>query len=369
MNKFKKQLPFDPYMLIPFIIVVFLIAKFIFGTNYIPWLLNALRAFLYACIIIYLLSPIVNFIKTKTKLGHKLSVVLAFLIVFSFIAFFIMLIVPGIKSSVDTFTNNIDAYTQQINDGIEWIEDKGWMTDEEINEFVVNLQDSLVSFSSNLLNVFTRAISSVTSLIGNIALIFLAFFMAFYALRDTTEIKSRIYQFIRTFTPIKHANRVIKVLDITDVSIKKFLLGKLYTCFILGLLVTVSIPIVNAIFPLNIPYASLMGFIIGITNLIPYIGPIFGTIPCILIAIFSGFGEAVALLAIILVMQQIDNIVISPKVLGQSVGLKPFWIVASVTIGGGLFGGTGMILAVPIASVIQILVTEKMNNTTNASKQ
>jgi predicted PurR-regulated permease PerM len=111
-----------------------------------------------------------------------------------------------------------------------------------------------------------------------------------------------------------------------------------------------------------------MGFIIGITNIIPYIGPFIGTIPCLIFALFSGFWEAIALLAIILIMQQIDNIIVSPRILGNSVGLKPFWVVASVTIGGSFFGAAGMILSVPIASVILTLVMEKINNSPNVKE-
>jgi predicted PurR-regulated permease PerM len=95
------------------------------------------------------------------------------------------------------------------------------------------------------------------------------------------------------------------------------------------------------------------------------VGPLIGTIPCLFLALLSGFGEVVALLVIVLVSQQIDNIFISPKILGSTVGMNPFWIVFSVVVGGILFGAIGMVLFVPLTSVILKLANERIDHYRN----
>lgn len=351
---------FDPYKYIPFIIIVFLIAKFIFKSGNLTWFVSSFKSLIFASVIIYLLSPVVRIIKTKLKFRHTLSVLLTYFIVFAFISLFIVLIVPTITDSVNSLVNNIPS-TGEISNFINGLFVSNLISPEQINSFIQTLEQSIVNFSSNILSFSTQLISSITNVISNIALLFLSLFMAFYALKDSEEMRPKLRRLVRAFLPQKYAEWTLRVARLTDTALKKFLIGKIYTCLILGLLVSISIYIVNLVTPLKIPYAPLMGFIIGITNIIPYIGPFIGTVPCLIFALFSGFWEAIGLMIIILVMQQIDNIIVSPKILGNSVGLKPFWVVASVTIGGSFFGAIGMILAVPIASVILTLVMEKID--------
>lgn len=354
---------FDPYKYIPFIIIIFLIAKFIFKPGNLTWFFSSFKSLIIAAIIIYLLSPVVRAIKTKLKFRHTLSVLLTYILVFAFIILFIMLIIPTISDSISLLVNNVQSVsTTEISDFINKLFVTNLISPEKITEIIHMIEDSIVSFSSDLLSLSTQVISSIGIFISNIAILLLSLFMAFYALRDWDEISPKLTKFVRAVLPKKYADWTIRVAKLTDKALKQFLIGKLYTCIILGLLVSIGIYIVNLVSPLKIPYAPLIGFIIGITNIIPYIGPFIGTVPCLIFALFSGFPETLALLAIILIMQQIDNIIVSPKILGSSVGLKPFWVVASVTIGGSFFGAAGMILSVPIASVILTLVMEKVNS-------
>lgn len=357
----KNNSSFNPYQYIPFIILVFLLARFFLDPDNLNWFLGSFKSLIFASVIIYLLNPLVKIIQDKFRLNHTTSVLLTYLIVFLVIGLFIMLIVPGISESINSLINNIpnpDKINHIVNRLL--VSDLGVIQSAEVNDIISSLQETLLTFSSNLFNYSRQIISSVSGILSNIALLFISFFMAFYALKDSEGMGYKLEKFIRTFFTDSAAEFIIKVAKLTDKSVKKYLLGKLYTCIILGISVSISITIINLVTPLNIPYSPLVGLIIGVTNLIPYIGPFIGTVPCIIFALFSGFWEAIALFIIIMVMQQIDNVLISPRILGNTLGLKPFWIVASVAIGGSLFGAIGMILAIPFASVIQTLVLEKM---------
>jgi predicted PurR-regulated permease PerM len=274
-----------------------------------------------------------------------------------------MLIIPSITNSINTLIKTLPTNSRRFVNYLGTIPYINNLIDLNNLDTIFNTIESLIlNYSSNILQYSDTIILSVSSFISTLTLIIMSLLMAFYALKDTNDIWRNIEDFIVVFFPKNVSYKIIRVSKLTDRSLKKFLVGKLYTCIILGALTSFGIVVFNIISPFTIPYAPLMGVIIGLTNIIPYVGPIIGTVPCIMLALFSGFWEAVGILTIILIMQQIDNIIVSPKILGETVGLKPFWVILSVTVGGTLFGALGMVLSVPITSVILHLIDEKMEN-------
>jgi predicted PurR-regulated permease PerM len=112
----------------------------------------------------------------------------------------------------------------------------------------------------------------------------------------------------------------------------------------------------------RLDYPLLISVVIGITNIIPVFGPFIGIIPSILILLFINPIEAVWFTVFIIILQQVDANLIEPKVMGSSIGISGFWVIASVTIGGGLFGVPGMFIAVPVFSVFYILISRSVND-------
>jgi predicted PurR-regulated permease PerM len=104
---------------------------------------------------------------------------------------------------------------------------------------------------------------------------------------------------------------------------------------------------------LKAPYALLMSIIIGVTNMIPYFGPFIGAVPAIIITLFSSPVTAIWVAVFILILQQLDGYIIGPFILGDSVGLSPFWIILAILIGGGLFGVLGMLICVPVMAIVR----------------
>jgi len=351
---------FNPYKYIPFIILMFLLAKFIFSDGTLPWLFNSLKSFFIACIIIYLLNPLVNRIQNKFKLKRSASILLCYAIIFALLALAIVLIVPSVRNSVNALISTLksESITEIANDSINKLKLDTLLSKDAEMDLLNKLEDIISNLVSYALQFSGVLFNSVTKTISSIAMLFIALFMSFYALQDSDTLGRKTESYITTFFSKSSSKRMLKVMNLTDRAVKDFLIGKIITCIILGFITSISILIVNLVSPLNIPYAPLIGLIIGITNLIPYIGPFIGAIPCIIFALFAGVAEALGVFIIILVAQQIDNIFVSPKILGNYVGLKPFWIVACVTIGGGLFGAMGMVLSVPFAAVIQTLITD-----------
>ncbi len=349
-----------------FTLAVLIAGRMIFMGDIIAWLASGATPVVIMLLTIYLMLPMVNkyqliLEKKASKSKRTLSVVLAFLTIFLIIASFISIILPSLISSISAIVDQLPKSTNQITSiimGLPFV--NLFIEESELTTFFNNFSNILVSFSENIIQYSTNIIISFKDAVIALGIFILSLLMAFYALRDYTQIEENIELHLRAIFGDSIISPIVRVAKLTDQSMKKFLLGKLYTCLFLGLMVGAFGLIYNLIFPKDIPYLPLIAFIIGITNIIPYVGPFIGTVPSIIFALINGFVPALALIIIVLIAQQIDNILISPKIIGDSVGLKPFWVLFSVTVGGRLFGILGMLLTVPIASVILVLLDEKV---------
>lgn len=355
----RKEYNFLKYLF--FATLVILIAKFVFDGKIVE-IGIAFRPFIYASIFIYLFGPFVDYLNKKTKLSRIWCILISYLAFFILVGSFFLMIVPSIIDSVQLLiynislinVNNIIAILQEIPVISKYLDYEGiTVVFQSLEELIVNYSSNIIKYSSNIL-------TSIGSVVMTIILLVFSIFMSFYALRDTQNISKKMEDIIHAFFSELTSYHIIRISKLTDTAIKKYLIGKLYTCLILGILTGLAITVINIVTPLHIPYVPLIASIIGISNIIPYVGSILGTIPCILMALLSGFWEAVVLLLIVIIVQQIDNIIITPKIIGDSVGLQPFWVIVAITAGGSLFGAIGMVVSVPIVSVILHLVNERV---------
>lgn len=355
----RKEHSFFRYLL--FATLVLLIAQFIF-TGQLVVIAKAFRPFIYASVFIYFFGPFTDLLCRKTKWNRVLCVVITYLTFFIVIGLFLLMIVPSIIESVNALTESITSYNE--NEIILFVQSipllSAYIDTSSLSEFLTSITEYVVSYSSSILHYSTSVISSIGSVLTTILILIFALFMSLYALKDTKNIGEQLEDFVHAFFNEATSYHIIRISKLTDTSIKKYLIGKLYTCLILGIIVGIGITIINIVTPLHIPYMPLIALIIGISNLIPYVGTWIGTIPCLLMALLTGFWESVVLLLIVIIAQQIDNIIITPKIIGDSVGLQPFWVIVSITAGGYLFGPIGMIISVPILSVILHLVEERI---------
>ncbi|WP_105619921.1 AI-2E family transporter [Vallitalea okinawensis] len=360
----KKDIQKNYYKLIPPALVLVtlscLIFYFVFQYKGLSLIYNAIGTVVIAFVMIYLLKPIVDFYERKIPIKRGLAILLAFLTVIAIIILMFVLFIPSLVDSVKTFAKDIPTYSREL-ESLSYQLLAYLSNTFDVEDLVTQVQEFLMGYSSTIINFGTDLIGSIalgaTSVVTLTFNFIIAIFMAWYALVDAEAMQDYTKRFVKAVFRPKTANYIIKVTHLTDKAVKNFLVSKLITCIILGFLVYIGIIIAN-LFGLDIPYAPLFGLIIGLTNIIPYVGPLMGTIPCLIITLLTGIPETVALLGIVLLMQQVDNIFVGPKILGDSLGVKPFWVVASVAIGGSLFGAIGMVLSVPIVAVIQTLLTE-----------
>lgn len=141
-----------------------------------------------------------------------------------------------------------------------------------------------------------------------------------------------------------------------------FIAGQVLDAIVVGILTAIAMSIIG------VKYAVLLGFMIGLFNLIPYFGAIIAVAVAILITIFTGgIGQAIIMAIVVIVLQQIDANIINPKILGSSLSISPLLVIFAVTIGGAYFGVLGMFLAVPVATVIKLLIEEYITYKTSTN--
>ena len=347
-------------ILIAFITV--LLVKFIIVDDLLSVLHRALGEFIFALILIYLLNPLVKLLKERYNINRSWGVTISFILMLALIVGSIFTITPAIASSIETLINSIPQYNQIVDDFLKELNlEKYNISPDLISSIYQELNNILVQISQELLGIVQLALASAGAFLGYLASFAISLLLAWYGLKEFDSIGKYVKDYITLLIPKKQSRYTIHALELLDDGMRGFIVGKLLTCLIQAILVYVTMNMFNLFTSYDIPYVLLMALIIGVSNIIPYIGPILGAIPCIFLALFSGFPEAVAVLAISALLQQIDNMVVSPRVLGGYVGISPFWTIAFMSVGGALGGIFGLIIAIPLGKVILTLIREFMD--------
>ncbi len=295
-----------------------------------------------------------------------------YLTFFAVITLVISLIVGSVtKKSEEVISTSQEEITQELE--IVDIEDTTFIEDitisvyalfdNYIDEFAsmeraiekLGLSDSfdeyLSKFSDFVAGLSKMIINIVISIGSGLATFFIALVLAFYMIRDKEKFKYNTLVFLDTFTPKKVSEELKNLGSDLHVIFSGYLRGQLTDAAIIGVLLGSSLSIIG------IPFAWFIGIFSGFSNLIPYVGAIVGFILAITSGLLSG-NPILALYAagIILIIQQLDTIYISPRFVGQSVELSPFLVILSLTVAGSIFGLIGMVLAVPITAMAKILI-------------
>ena len=212
--------------------------------------------------------------------------------------------------------------------------------------------ENLFSKGGLLANLTGSALSFISGvkdfLIGAIVSVYLLFSKELF----TAQAKKVVYAFFSE----QKSSKILSFSRDANEKFISFLSGKALDSFIIGMICFVAMNV------LDLPYIVLISVIVGVTNMIPFFGPIIGAVPSALLILLSNPSKTVAFIIMIIILQQLDGNVIGPKILGNQLGMNAFWILFSIVIGGGLFGFVGMILAVPCFAVIYPMFKETVNS-------
>lgn len=220
---------------------------------------------------------------------------------------------------------------------------------EQINGIVTDVVAAAEGWLKNFAGGILPALSNMGSAVVNF---FLGIVFAIYILVNQDELVCQCGRFFKAVLPEKTYAFFAKVGYNMDDLFFKYLSGKLFTSALLGIFCGV------ACLCFGVNHAFPIGVILAISNMIPVVGPWLGAVPSVLLAVLSGWVEALIVVGIILVAQQVESNILEPKIQGDNIGINSFWVLFGIIVFGNLFGVVGMVLALPVCGVIRILICE-----------
>ncbi|MGB4439181.1 MAG: AI-2E family transporter [Sedimentibacter sp.] len=343
-------------MSLPILGILLLILLSVFSPHTFVWVAESFKPVIYALVIAYLLDSVVTFFVKKLKVRRAQGILLACIILIGLIGTLIYKVVPQIVENI----NNIMTFIMDGNvDIVQIVADIKSKIDNQyvtyITDYILQASESIKSVINDILIEISNILMKLATNIGSSTFtVVTSFIINIYMLSEKEDILARGRRFIYAYFDENTAKKFLYIFSKGNSIFKSFLNGKLLDSTIVGIICA----IVFYIF--KVPYALLMGAVIGVFNIIPYFGPIIGSVPVIVVSFFVDPPKALTALVIILVIQQLDANILDPRIVGGNVGVSPFWIITSVTVGGNLFGVPGMILGVPFVVLIKTIVEESI---------
>lgn len=303
---------------------------------------SILLPFIIASFIAYVLHPFVQWIH-KQQIHKAIAILLIYLLFVSSSSYGIYLLYPKVLGQLKDLHEHLPMYVQMYEDFMRTIDASAASFPDPLHTAIDQM---IVQVEASLEKVIRKTIGGLTKLLDFIFVLMLIPVLVFYYLKDFTLIKD----FLKKSIPPKHRQTIIDLLESVDDRLGKYIRGQA--------LVSVFVLITSFIAYklIGIDFALLLAIVMGIANIIPYFGPIIGAIPAVLITLTTSTHLVWFVIGSIVVIQLIENNLLSPYILGRSVRIHPIVIIFALVVGGKLFGVIGMMLAVPIVSVILALI-------------
>ena len=287
------------------------------------------------------LSPTVDRL-TKWRVPRTVSIILIYLLVLGALGGVVYFVLPPMVEQVKQLADSLPAYFTAFTDLLQNLQHGS------ISGLLNASQDSLNSLSNFLGQIATNLFDTTVGFFNSAAALVMVFILTLYFLLDENGIK----KFFVSLFPVKQKNQMIAIANKMGIKLGGWLRGQLILAVAVGLVVYIGMLIIG------MPYALTLGILAGILEIIPVVGPIIAAIPAILIAFTISPTTALIVTAFYIFVQEMENKLLVPKVMQHAVGLNPVTIIIIILIGAKLMGVLGILLSVPVASVIYVLLEE-----------
>ncbi len=322
--------------------------------------ISLLSPFIWGFVFAYILSRPMKHIEdkwlsfmdkyNKPKLKRTVSVISVILIALLVISALVSILIPQLIKSIRQLVDNIPYYSATLE-----VFAKEWMHRLSISDDVLN---SIIQSWDDYFGELVRLISEWAPAVFDfskrltisVANAIIGIVIAVYLLFSRERFFAQLKKFLSAVISPEKLNAATELAHSSNQVFSDFITGKLIDSLIIGILCFIGCCI------LRIPYALLISVIIGVTNVIPFFGPIIGAVPCAFIVLIVDPKKALWFIIFIIALQQFDGNVLGPKILGNTIGMSAFWVMFAILVGGGLFGFIGMFIGVPAFAVIYSLV-------------
>lgn len=321
--------------------------------------MGVLSPFISGFAIAYLLNTPVCFFHrelfSRFRHGWSLSIVTTYLTALAVLAVLLNMVLPQVVQSIFDLAGNIEGYIAALNKLLNSISERFHLEGEGIQgleEIIGSLQDLVKNALGVLAQSLPKLLDFGMALGSGLFTAITAIISSIYMLAGKARLVPQLKKLLCAVFPKKQAERSLQILGHANGVFVGFINGKLIDSAIMGVLCFILCLI------FRVPYPTLVGVVVGVTNVIPVFGPIIGAVPCLVILTIVDPLAALRFLVLVVALQQFDGNVLGPKILGQSTGLSAIWVLVSIVVGGGLFGFAGMLLGVPTFAVIYDLMRQ-----------
>ena len=353
------------------IIVFTVIFKYAALKNACSVMLGVLQPILIGAVLGYLFNPLMRRIdeglcglilpkvNKKEKVKHTIRTISSILTVVIFLMLFGLIIYMVVPALIQSIMNLVNTMSANVESFIEWYNNLQFLGkhDGDWEAYLLTATDYLENwFQTSILPKMNSYVQTLTlSAINMVVLlknVIIGLIVSVYVMIDKERFEGQAKKIIFAIVPTKQANMLVHTAHRIDEIFGGFIIGKIIDSIIIGIICFIGCWI------LKMPYTLLVSVIVGVTNVIPFFGPLIGAVPCVIIVTITDPMHGLYLLIFILILQQVDGNIIGPKILGDSTGLSSFWVIFAIMVGSGLFGFVGMLFGVPTFAVIYYLIQQ-----------
>ena len=296
------------------------------------------------------------------KLGRPFAVLTSYVLMIVIIVALFSFVLPQVMESIRLIAGSVSGYVENLQKLLDQVAGYLDLKSLDLSKLSTYLRDILNGVLSSVSTAATQIMAVTGSIISMLVTLVLAVVFSIYMLAGQEKLLGQGRQLLRAYLPARFVGPVSEVIRLTGEIFTNFVLGQLIEACILGGLCALGTFFIQA------DYAALIGVIVGVSALIPVMGAYVGAILSAFLLVMVSPVRALVFLIFLGILQQIEGNVIYPRVVGTSIGLPGIWVLTAVTVGGGLFGLLGVLLSVPVASVLYALLKRDVKRRLNAPK-
>ncbi|OIO17589.1 hypothetical protein AUJ29_01145 [Candidatus Kuenenbacteria bacterium CG1_02_38_13] len=282
----------------------------------------------------------------RYKFPRGVSVLMIYIVLLALFSLVVVLMIPPITEQVGQIAGNIPAYYEKISIGVHTLQNQAVEGNAAISGD--SIIGALESLSATLAQTTKSIFVTITSIFGGLFSLLIVLVITFYIVVEEDALK----KFVKFITPGKYRSYSVDLIDRMQLKIGLWLRGQLFLCLIVGILAYFGLIL------LGVKYALVLALVAGIFEIIPYLGPWLGAVPAILVASSDSFWKVLLVAGLYLIIQQLENNIIVPKVMQKMVGLNPIIVIMAILVGAKIGGVVGALLGVPVAAAVGVYVSD-----------
>ncbi len=292
------------------------------------------------------------------RLGKPLSIVGAYLLSFGIFGGVIAVVIPELARSVNMLIDNSETYQQNFQMAVAWLNQFNLphLQDLDVAGILASVQQELTALTKQVVDalstLFPQLFRMTTNIVQGVANVGIGLIVSVYLLFSKETMCRQVKRMTYAFLPKRWADECVETCQLINQCFTNFVSGQLVEACILGTLCFIGMRI------FHFEYAFLVSLLIGVSAIVPIVGAFIGTVPAVFLLFLVEPMQAVWFIVFIVILQQIEGHLIYPKVVGESVGLPPLWVLMGIVVGGGMGGILGMLMGVPIFTVIYKLLSQ-----------